>query len=372
MVVVEMEVKEVVRIDEVVMEDMDVVEDACERVFKVGELVEFWAGPVVRAYRTDSGEPAYVKEIYGQGWYGIKMVGSFGGRNRRVNWKSLFKDGSFQKQVGSGFGARVRTSGRRLERVRLAAEAKFEDALRASKRDLSKAERQQEALTKDVEERLKRQERETRKDAKDLSAGFKRQLEEMRDENREVMQALRDDVEEKERGTRINVRELRQKVSSLMEQVGQEKQDQADLAKHLRKEQKKRTVLMGTVDAWKDRHADLDHKTIEKDNRLKVLERDLAETVRERKTLVIREERDVLSNRLEVDKLKRKRQDLNEQLAKSREDVSMLAEQSCQVCSCHCNRLASSQFFPYPFYDTVEETARSSHSIREGVGTKQV
>jgi chromosome segregation ATPase len=267
-----------------------------------------------------------------------------------VNWKSLFKDGSFQKQVGSGFGARVRTSGRRLEMVRLAAEAKFEDALRASKRDLSKAERQQEALTKDVEERLKRQERVTRKDAKDLSAGFKRQLDEMREENREVMQALRDDVEEKERGTRINVRELRQKVSSLMEQVGQDKQDQADLAKQLTKEQKKRTVLMGTVDAWKDRHADLDQKTIDKDNRLKVLERDLAETVREKKTLVIRGERDVLSNRLEVDKLKRERQELNAKLAKSHEDVSMLAEHSCQVCSCHCNRLSSSQFFPYPYY----------------------
>ncbi len=279
----------------------------------------------MRAYRTDSGEPAYVKEIHGMGWYGIKMVGSFGGRNRRVNWKSLVKDGSFQKQVGSGFGARVSTSGRRLEMARLAA-AKFEDALRASKRDLSEAERQQDALTKDVEERLKRQERETRKDAKDLSAGFKRQLDEMRDENREVMQALRDDVEEKERGTRKNVRELRQKVSSLMEQVGQEKQDQAELAKHLRNEKKKRTVLMGTVDAWKGRHADLNQKTIDKDNRLKVMGRDSAETVREKRTLVKRGERDVLSNRLEVEKLKRERQDLDEQLAKSHEDVSMRAE----------------------------------------------
>ena len=361
-----MEVREVVETDEVVMEDMDEVEEACERVFEVGELVEFWAGPVVRAYRTDSGEPAYVKEIHGLGWYGIKMVGSFGGRNRRVNWKSLFKDGSFQKQVGSGFGARVRSRGRRLEMARLAAEAKFEDALRASKRDLSKAERQQEALTKDVEERLKRQERETRKDAKDLSAGFKRQLDEMRDESREVMQAFRDDVEEKERGTRKNVRELRQKVSSLMEQVGQEKQDQADLAKHLRNEQKKRTALMFTVDAWKDRHADLDQKTIDKDNRLKVMGRDLAETVREKQTLVKRGEKDVFSNRLEVDKLMRERQDLDEQLAKSHEEVSMLVEQSCQVCSCHCNRLSSSLICPYPDCDTVEGTARSSQSIGDG------
>ncbi len=112
-----MEVREVVQTDEVVMEDMVEVEDACERIFEVRGLVEFWAGPVVRAYRTDSGEPTYVKEIYGLGWYGINMVG-------------------------------------RGEMVRLAAEAKFEDALRASQRDLSKAERQQEALKKEVEERL--------------------------------------------------------------------------------------------------------------------------------------------------------------------------------------------------------------------------
>ena len=40
-----MEVREVVETDEVVMGDMDEVEEACERVFEVGELVEFWAGP---------------------------------------------------------------------------------------------------------------------------------------------------------------------------------------------------------------------------------------------------------------------------------------------------------------------------------------
>jgi hypothetical protein len=192
--------------------------------------------------------------------------------------------------------------------TRLVAEAKFVDALRASKRGLSKAERQQEALKKEVEERLKRQEQETRKGERDLSASFKRQLDEMRDENTEGMQALRDDVEEKERGTRKCVRELRQKVSSLMEQVGQEKEGQADLAKHLLLEQKKRTVLMGTVDAWRDKHADLDKITIDKDNRLKVMKKDLAETVREKQTLVKRGERDVLSNTLEIEKLKRERQ----------------------------------------------------------------
>ncbi len=58
--------------------------------------------------------------------------------------KSLFKDGSFQKQVGSGFGARVRTNAIRREMVKAEAEAKFGDALRETKRELQKAARQQE------------------------------------------------------------------------------------------------------------------------------------------------------------------------------------------------------------------------------------
>ncbi len=75
-----MELREEVQLVEVVMGDSEYVVEDCERLFRVGDLVEFWEGPVVRGYRTDSGDPAYVKEIHGLGWYGIKMVGSFGGR----------------------------------------------------------------------------------------------------------------------------------------------------------------------------------------------------------------------------------------------------------------------------------------------------
>ena len=125
-----------VELVEVEMEDIEGVFGDCERLFVVGELVEFWAGPVVRAYRTDSGDPAYVKEISGLGWYGIKMVGSFRGRNRRVFWRSLFKDSSFQKQVMSAGGVRVRTKARMQERAIDKAEARFGEELRATKRQL--------------------------------------------------------------------------------------------------------------------------------------------------------------------------------------------------------------------------------------------
>ncbi len=131
-----MEAREEVELVQVGMGEREYVVEGCERVFSVEELVEFWAGPVVRACRTDSGDPAFVKEIYGLGWYGIKMVGSFRGRNRRVYWKSLFKDGSFQKQVGSAGGARVRTKARMTERAKEEAEAKLGGELKETKRKL--------------------------------------------------------------------------------------------------------------------------------------------------------------------------------------------------------------------------------------------
>ncbi len=70
-----MEVGEGIHVVPEGMVDMQGGVGECECVYQVGELVEFWSGTVVRGYRTDSGEPAYVKEIQGSGWYGIKMVG---------------------------------------------------------------------------------------------------------------------------------------------------------------------------------------------------------------------------------------------------------------------------------------------------------
>jgi hypothetical protein len=62
-------------------------ENVDERRFKLGELVEIWGGVLVRGYRTESGDPAWVKADYGRGEYGIKMVGSNSRKFRRVQQK---------------------------------------------------------------------------------------------------------------------------------------------------------------------------------------------------------------------------------------------------------------------------------------------
>ncbi len=69
-----MEWREEVQLVEVVMGDSEYVLEDCERVFSVGDLIEFWEGPLVRGYRTDSGDPAYVKEILGLGWYVSRSI----------------------------------------------------------------------------------------------------------------------------------------------------------------------------------------------------------------------------------------------------------------------------------------------------------
>ena len=79
-------------------ERANVLED-CERVFSVGDLVEFWAGPVVRAYRTDSGDPAFVKEIHGLGWYGIKMWEALGGEKDECIGKVCSKTDHFRNRL---------------------------------------------------------------------------------------------------------------------------------------------------------------------------------------------------------------------------------------------------------------------------------
>jgi hypothetical protein len=42
---------------------MEVRDDLLERIFEVGELVEFREGAFVRGYRTDSGDAAFVKRV---------------------------------------------------------------------------------------------------------------------------------------------------------------------------------------------------------------------------------------------------------------------------------------------------------------------
>ncbi len=56
-----MEDRDVLVEDRVEQDEAETGEALEERRFKVGELVEYWGVAMIRGYRTDSGEPAWVK-----------------------------------------------------------------------------------------------------------------------------------------------------------------------------------------------------------------------------------------------------------------------------------------------------------------------
>ena len=163
--------------EEVIEDESDKV---VERLFKVGELVEYWEGSYVRGYRANSGEPAYVKRVEGGGKYAIKMVGSGRRKYRQVECRQIYKDGSFNKNVAEGEGKRVRTSERMREIEQDKAEAKYEGELRERQWKLEQVEKEKDDVEQEGETRLRRQEMHARQAEKDLIAGHKRQLEEMR------------------------------------------------------------------------------------------------------------------------------------------------------------------------------------------------
>ena len=86
-----MEGREVSFEDRVEEDETESGENLEERRFKVGELVEYWAGAWgLRAGRTEgSGEAAWVKKDYGGGNYGIQMVGNTRGKLRQVQWRQI-------------------------------------------------------------------------------------------------------------------------------------------------------------------------------------------------------------------------------------------------------------------------------------------
>ena len=320
-----------VEVVEVGMVGNDYDVDDNERVFRVGDLVEFWAGPVVRGYRTDSGDPAFVKEIHGLGWYGIKMVGSFGGRNRRVFWKNLFKDGTFQKQVGKGGGARVRTKGRMQERANDDAEAKFGAELRLTKRELQKSEMDKADMEKQAEERLKVQEMKSRKAEKDLTAVHKRQLRMMLEDNSADKQTLKDDEEDRERKSRKRIRDLKKEVEALTDKVGLGLDGEAHLQRQLEKERQTRTTLEGRVGTFREKIADLDKRTWEKDDSVRDLRAEVSEKERKLTTMQKRVERVDTQNKTVVEKLEQERAALVEDLVKSNNEVSLWATHNSEV-----------------------------------------
>jgi len=228
-------------------------ENLLERLFSVGEVVEFWEGSSVRGDRTDSGSPAFVKRVEGNGVYAIKMVGSSRGKFRICGWKSLFKDGSLNKNVARRDGARVRGDARLREMARDEAEAKFGEALKETKRDLKQVEKRNREKEKESENMRKREdvvarmaEREREKTESKRLEKHKRQLEELGKE-------MEQDFEENNRDTRQRIRELRQELQLQGEELQLARHREVQLEEKVIKEQRLKERHKTAGETWQAR-----------------------------------------------------------------------------------------------------------------------
>jgi chromosome segregation ATPase len=252
-----------------------------ERTFKVGELVEFWEDSFARGYRTEGGEPAWVRADYGGGEYGIKMVINTRGKLRRVHWQRLYTDGSFNKLKLSEKTGRVKSLERMREIEQDKAEAKFAAQIRQTKLDKEHVEHEMKMKEREADDRLKRQEMDARQGQKDLCAGHKRNLEELDRRRDKDMKERDESLRQVRLKTREMVRDLEQTNTDLCEAIA----DKDELAKAVTRGIVRVDGLREHGMGWQRKHDELKDKMKEREERLTYLEGSLVVQTRELATL---------------------------------------------------------------------------------------
>ena len=305
------------------LQEEDDAEEGGERIFGLGELVEFWDGTCVRGYRTDSGQPAFVKRVEGGGMYAIKMVGSGRGKYRQVAWRQLYKDGSFNKSVFKEDGVRVRGEARLKERAREEAEAKIGEELRQTKRDLNKVENQIKEQEIDIQNSMKRQEIEARMAERERDKAERERLEKHKRQLKELGKEREQDMEEKNRDTRQVIRELRQELHLQVEELQLGRQRKVQLEEQVRKEQRQTERHKTAGETWQARCKE---KT-DSCERVIVLEGEVKSKTRELATLGKQNESTCKMLELEI-------QDLVQKRDQQVQVLSLIFV--CDLCLFHC------------------------------------
>ena len=269
-----MEGREVGFEDKVEQDEIERGQNVEERRFKVGELVEYWAGAWgLRGGRTDgSGEAAWVKADYGGGEYGIQMVGNTRGKLRQVQWRQMYKDGTFNKGRSSETGERVRTKERMREIEEAKAEAKFAGEVKVRDHELKRAEKEKKQM-KEQAERCQMQELKARQAEKDLSVCHKRQLEELRLDHGKRRKTASTSQEELNREQRLQIRDLEKHLKELEETVGRIEGDKDELLKTINRTTDKLHNVRGWGEEWKTKYTEQKEKTGEKlEEKIRTLE----------------------------------------------------------------------------------------------------
>ena len=246
-----------------------------ERRFKVGELVEYWAGAWgLRAGRTDgSGEAAWVKKDYGGGNYGIQMVGNTRGKLRQVQWRQMYKDGTFNKGRSSETGKRVRTKERMREIEEAKAEAKFAGEVKVRDHELKRGEKEKKDMKEQADRCQKMLEVKARQAEKDLSVCHKRQLEELRIDHEKRRKTASTSQEELNRDQRLQIRDLEKHLKELEETVGRIEGEKDELVKTIKRTTDKLLNVRAWGEEWKTKYTKQKEETGKKlEEKIRTLE----------------------------------------------------------------------------------------------------
>ena len=249
-----------------------------ERRFKVGELVEYWAGAWgLRGGRTDgSGEAAWVKADYGGGEYGIQMVGNTRGKLRQVQWRQMYKDGTFNKWRSSETGKRVRTKERMREIEEAKAEAKFAGEVKVRDHEWKRAEKEKKQMKEQADRCQKMLEVKARQAEKDLSVCHKRQLEELRLDHETRRKTAITSQEELNREQRMQIRDLEKHLKELEETVGRIEGDKDELVNTIKRTTDKLLNVRAWGEEWKTKYTEQKEKTGKKlEEKIRTLEQQM-------------------------------------------------------------------------------------------------
>jgi hypothetical protein len=194
-----------------------------------------------------------------------------------VTWKSLFKDGSFNKLKLSARGGRVRTSERMREIEQDKAEAKLGGELRETQRELRKAQKEKKDMEQQAEGRLRMHEIEARQAEKKMTAGHKRQLEVMQgDLNRRRARDL-EERDESYRKSRVKTREVARNLEKTHTDLSTVMSEKEELAKAV----KRGIVTLHTARedglAWQVKYAEQQVQLKDREEGLTFLERSVVE-----------------------------------------------------------------------------------------------
>ena len=185
------------------------------------------------------------------------MVTNTRGKLRRVQWKQLYKDGSFNKLQIGAVGARVRTTERMRKNEREKAEAKFAGKVKEKEQELKLAEKEINDTQEQVDRILRQRDMQARQAEKDLSVGHKRSLLEMSVALEKKRKIDVRGLEELDRDNRIKTRELlEKKLKDMQETLSVIQGEKLELERAVKRGKERLVVLRDFGDGWKTKYTE--------------------------------------------------------------------------------------------------------------------